>query len=285
MRLTSSDQDRDSEVAKNHASLEPSKAIFPRLGEKLDYLYAQISISQQFVAERLGVTSSAISQWKSADSVPKVHIGPLCKCLTIGRSELELADISAFRKAVQRRYGSTIGARWRLHAQHRSVTGLELDVVKPVSDDVRGLKAIFREPQSVSAIRRMPRVVVNDSVRFKLPMARAVLPNKEVLDAVILIVEDPVAMQVLTPEPQEPERLVNKGHLILPAEGAAPFYAGTPTGRYCAYLVLIEKNPPPEISRILVQKPDGYAADVLAAWLTKERIAHKINAIEFYVNA
>ena len=112
-----------------HASLEMTTYRIPWLAEKLTYLYQELGVSQKALAEHLGVSSSAVSQWKT-NGIPKAKISALCRYFGIGREELRLDDLSGFYDAVRQRYRADVGNYWRIHLDQYAHTGLKLRVLE-----------------------------------------------------------------------------------------------------------------------------------------------------------
>ena len=144
---------------------------------------------------------------------------------------------------------------------------------------------ISREPHAVPVINHQPKVKLNDRIEFNLPVPLASLADGERFNATVFIVEDPSAIQVFTPVVQQSEQLTKQQYLVLPDATEAPFYISPPTGQYRASLILLGQRLPVELQHTVSEKPDGYAADCLVKWINQQRISHKINSLQFMVNA
>lgn len=266
----------------------PGTTSFPLLREKLNYLYTSLSIQQKFIANRFNIHPSTISKWIDADNIPNRHTGPLCKLLGIGIEELKIANMEAFKKAVQERFDINVGTRWKVYAQQRTNSGghgLDFDVIESNIVKNTGLKGIYQTPQAIELPNGMKRVYLGMSIRFRLEVSRAKLPNDKAVKAILLIAVNPEAVQLLTPEKQDPQKFESNGYYYLPNHSSIPFSIGLPMGKHSAYLVSLATTPPEKLFHKFSQKSDGYAADILQQWIAEEDITCKINSIDFLVNA
>lgn len=267
------------------SSLNPSEVSFPLLGEKLDYLCAELGLKQKEIALKLEIDSSAISHWKGQNSISTSKISPLCKYLGIGRDDLKISNMEEFEKAIQKRFNNNTGNRWKVHAQRNSHRGwLGLEIIESGVNKSGGLKGVYQTPQNIQIPTRTKKVNLNDSVRFRLGETQAELLKGE-LKTILLIIENPTEIQLLTPEKLEPLQLKSNGYYFLPGNNAAPFYIGHPMGKHTAYFVSLTVMPSAELWQTFAEQPDGYAADALTKWMVENDIAHKINSIDFLVNA
>ena len=265
--------------------MQPSKVYIPFLREKLDYMRVKLGIHQKFIAFQLKIGTDTISHWKDDNSIPKPRISPLCKCLGIGIEELKTPTLDEFYNAVQSRFNKTVGTRWKIFVQQCSLMGaLDFDVISSSSKAGSGLKGVYITPKLTRIPSGIKRLTLNDRVRFNISLAQAT-PEHHELKALLLIIENPVEIQLMTTEKQEPDEFKIDGNYSLPNQNSPPFYLGEPIGKHSAYLISLAVVPPDDLYQKFAEKPDGYAADVLTQWMLDEHIAYKINLLDFIVNA
>lgn len=237
-----------------------------------------LGIKQKNIALELNLTTSAISKWRNGNYVPGDKAPVLCKLLGgISIKELELEDFTEFKEAVLKHFSDNIGNIWKAFAKNRGVLYyLSFEIISPPK--CTGLKGISKKPQEKFSLTS-PRVSIGSTIRFKLK-AHQLKPI-----TMLLIVETPKDILLLVPDNIEDSKKERGGYYFFPDVDEDPLHVCDPMGPHSAHLLSLFEQPTESLKQIIATSAGGYAADELAKWLIEYEIAHKINTVNFLVNA
>lgn len=261
----------------------PRSLVVPHLAAKLDRLLILNAWTQQQLAGALAVTAQAISNWKKDNIVPAHRARMLVRLLGTDLATLAETDMAHFEARLSENLVPGSGRRWQKLA--KTARDQSLDVrVEPARPPRTYVGRVLRHPPPppTSATRRLH---AKDRIRFVIDPAQ--LSGSYGWDHrhVVLLVDDPLGMVVLTPSPDGLCFTADEKAWLLPGAAHDPLYFDDPTGPHVAFAVLSSRPLPVEVSKGLIDATVLLGADMLASWLLEEQVPHAVLRCRFHVQA
>jgi len=266
----------------------PRSLAVPSLGPRLDLLLMLNGRNQKWLASCLGVTESAVANWKQTEAVPALRAMALCRLLGVTPDLLQTPELSDFETRVRDAFAAGGGRSWRalLNSSNLQAPGLVLRI-EGGTRTAPALRAVLGTPPLRAApTQPKPRVVLGQRLRFALSLES--LPRDlraDALRATVMFYEDPHGLACLCPSPRY-QAFAPEGSTawVLPRPDLPSFYVDVPCGDHVAYAVVPAVPIPDEIRTALMEDKVLRAADRMAVWLRDKAVPHLVLAAPFFLS-